>query len=158
MLSILINPTFLSALYTGHAIWHCAAFAHFGLWPEHTMLIGTTRSQSKDPKIHSAPGGDDWHHDLFRYLGYINSAFAVLAGLRLYRIPWTGSEVGDAALDVLALAVLGWANGSQAYLDLRIRKDGRWELNGFEIITAMDTAFAVLDFASIAALLTAGSV
>ena len=61
-------------------------------------------------------------------------------------------------MDVLALAVLGGANGSQSYLDLRIRKDGRWKLNGFEIITAVDTAFAVLDFASIAALLTAGSV
>jgi hypothetical protein len=141
MLSIPINPTFLGALYTGQAIWHCAAFAHFGLWPEHTMLTGTTRSRSKDAKIHSAPGGDDWHRDLFRYLSYINPAFAVLAGLRLYRVPSTGSEVGDAALDVLALAVLGWANGLPAYRDLRIRKDGRWELKGFEIITAMDTAF-----------------
>lgn len=74
-------------------------------------------SGPKKRKIHSTPEGDDCHHDLFRDLGYINSAFAVLAGLRLFKIPSTGSEAGDVALHILAQVVLGWANGWQAYLD-----------------------------------------
>jgi hypothetical protein len=69
-----------------------------------------------------------------------------------------GSEAGDAPLDILALAMLGWANGSQAYMDLRIRKDGRWEVNEFEIITIMDTVFAALDFVNVVVLLGAGPV
>lgn len=148
---------FLTSLYTGQVIWHGAAFTYFGLWPEHTMLISTTRTKSKNLAIDSSPGGDDWHHDLFRYLGYINSAFALLAGLRLFRIPSTGTYTGDVALDVLALTVLGWANGSQAYLDLRIRKSGRWAIDGFHVITLLDTLFTVLDFACVVAFMTAGS-
>lgn len=157
MFSILTNPTFLAVLYTGQLVWHTAAFVYFGLWPEHTLLIGSTRAKSKDPMIHAAPSGDDWHRDLFRYLGYINSAFALLAGLRLYRIPSTGTLPGECALDILTLTVLGWANGSQAFLDMRIRNSGRWAVRGFNMITTMDTLLAALDFAGVASILTAGS-
>ena len=121
------------------------------------MLIGTTRKRSTDSTIRSTPGGDDWHHDVFTYLGFINSAFALLAGLRLFKFPSSGTREGDVVLDTLALIVLGWANGSQAYLDLtRIRKSRRWKVDGFDIITILDTLFAVLDFATVVALVAAG--
>jgi hypothetical protein len=159
MFSILTTQTFLTILYTGQVLWHSAAFTYFGLWPEHTILIGSRRKRSLDSTIRSTPGGDDWHHDLLTYLGFINSGFALLAGLRVFRIPSTGTYAGDVALDMLALTVLGWANGSQAYLDLtRIRKSDRWKITGFDFITILDTLFIVLDFASVAALMTASSV
>ena len=129
------------------------------------MLVGATPpSPDFSTGFRSTPaGGDDWHHDLLRYLGFINSAFALLAGLRFFRIPSTGTgdcaEDAAALLDVLALAVLGWANGSQALLDLTwIRRSGRWKIDGFDVISVLDTLFTVLDFASVLALLTAGDV
>jgi hypothetical protein len=67
-----------------------------------------TRNRSLDSPIRSRPGGDDWHHDMFRCLGIINSAFALLAGLCLFGIPSTGADGGDVTIDILALAVLGW--------------------------------------------------
>ena len=170
MFSILTTAPFLTATYASQVLWHSAAFVYFGLWPAHTMLVGamttTTTPRNRSPPdfsgFRSIPaGGDDWHHDLLRYLGFINSAFALLAGLRLFGVPSTGTggPAGDAALDVLALAVLGWANGSQAFLDLTwIRRSGRWKINGFDVISVLDTLFTVLDLSSVLALLTAGEV
>lgn len=158
MFSILTTAPILAATYASQVLWHATAFVYFGLWPAHTMLVGATPRRN----CSTPAGGDDWHHDLLRYLGFINSAFALLAGLRLFRIPstGTGSPAGDAALlDVLALAVLGWANGSQALLDLTlIRRSGRWKINGCDVISVLDTMFTVLDFASVLALLTAREV
>jgi hypothetical protein len=108
MFSMLATQTFLNSLYTAQVIWHSAAFAYFGLWPEHTMLIGTTRLKSKNSAIHSKPGGDDWHHDLFRYLGYINSAFALLRRSSavqnsLRRNLRGGSRIGCSGADCVGL-------------------------------------------------------
>jgi hypothetical protein len=42
-------------------------------------------------------------------------------------------------------------------LDLiRIRKSGRWKINGFDILTVLDTSFVMLDLVSVVALLDAG--
>ena len=46
----------------------------------------------------------------------------------------------------------------QAYLDLRIRKGGGWDVNGIEVTVITDTVFAEFDFVSTAVLLMVGSV
>jgi hypothetical protein len=89
MSSILASQTLLTFLYMMQVIWRSTAFIYFGLWPEHTMSVGATRKCSDSP-IRSTPGGDEWHHDVFRYLGFINSAFALLASPHLFRIRSTG--------------------------------------------------------------------
>jgi hypothetical protein len=103
------------------------------------------RSVSKSPTISSTPEGDEWHHDVMAYLGYINVGFAALAGLRLWQL-FPASPV-TAELDVLALTVLGIANGSQAWGNFMLsRNSGRWIMgNGWDRITVLDALFMVLD-------------
>ena len=61
-----------------------------------------------------------------RDLGFINSAFALLAGRWLFRIPSIGIYKGEVVLDMLVLTVLGWTNALQA---LRFNKDTKeWEV------------------------------
>jgi hypothetical protein len=107
----------------------------------------TKRSQSKSPAIASNPEGDEWHHDIMAYLGYINVGFATLAGLRLYSLFDSPTLPTDPALDVLALTVLGIANGSQAWGNfVRARPSGRWIMGtGFDRITVLDALFMVVD-------------
>jgi hypothetical protein len=102
------------------------------------------RSESKSAIISSTPEGDDWHHDIMAYLGYINVGFAALAGLRLYSLV---DSPASPDLDILALTVLGIANGSQACGNfVRARKSGRWIMgNGWDRITVLDALFMVLD-------------
>jgi hypothetical protein len=111
------------------------------------------RSQSKFPTIASNPEGDEWHHDIMAYLGYINVGFAALAGLRLYRLFDSPTLPSHPELDVLALTVLGIASGSQAWGNFgRARKSGRWIMGtGFDRITVLDALFMTLDGAVVLA-------
>ncbi|KAJ6020567.1 hypothetical protein N7540_006071 [Penicillium herquei] len=83
----------------------------------------------------------------------MNSAPALLAFLRLWAI-WksphflsSGSTQGDSRIDILALLVLGIANGSQALINFTTsRRSGRWIMGrGFDRITVFDALFTVLD-------------
>ena len=105
------------------------------------------RSHSKSPAISSTPEGDEWHHDIMAYLGYINIGFAVLAALRLRGLSKRPPSSSTKELDVMALTVLAIANGSQAWGNLvRTRGNGRWIMgHGFDRITVLDAVFMVLD-------------
>jgi hypothetical protein len=107
------------------------------------------------PSIESNPKGDAWHHDLLAYLGRINTGFVALAALRLYSLFKVSSteESEEANLDVLALTALAIANASQAFLNLfAYRKKDRWIVGkGFDRITVLHSAFAVLDTAVVVA-------
>jgi len=118
------------------------------------------RSASKDPSISSTPQGDEWHHDVMAYLGFINVGYAALAGLRLYdslssSSPTLLSSVVS-EVDVLALTVLGIANGSQAWGNfVRTRGSGRWimGIGSWDRITVLDASFMVADLAVVGAYL-----
>jgi hypothetical protein len=106
-----------------------------------------------------------------RYLGGINLGYAVLATLRF--IPLIGvvrskgpdalpasaaSKEVQAALDVLALSVLGLANASQAFANFFVaRPSKRWRFIGTwqglqtDRITLFDALFTILDFAVVGA-------
>lgn len=108
------------------------------------------RAQSNTTAISSTPSGDEWHHDIMAYLGYINVSLAALAGLRLYDLSKQSPSLASSSdLDVLALLVLGIANGSQAFGNFgRARKSKRWIMgSGWDRITVLDAAFMVLDCA-----------
>lgn len=115
------------------------------------------RGRSKDASISSSPQGDEWHHDIMAYLGYLNVGLAALAGLRLADTPSVPSQAGSSStvsqLDVLALTVLGVANGSQAWGNfVRSRSSSRWIMGkGYDRITVLDAAFLVLDLAVVGA-------
>jgi hypothetical protein len=110
------------------------------------------RSTSKDPSISSTSQGDEWHHDVMAYLGFINVGFAALAGLRLYdslsgTSPASLSSVVT-EVDILALTVLGIANGSQAWGNfVRTSGSGRWimGLGSWDRITILDAGFMIVD-------------
>jgi len=111
------------------------------------------RSRSKSASVASTPEGDEWHHDIMAYLGYINVGYATLAGLRLWshvKGTRSGSDVG---LDILALTVLGIANASQAWGNfVRSRSSGRWIMGrSWDRITVLDALFTVLDGATVLA-------
>ena len=105
------------------------------------------RSQSKAAPISSTPEGDEWHHDIMAYLGYINLSFATLAGMRLYGLIKSPPSTSTTELDILALTALGVANGSQAWGNFgRSRRSGRWIMGtGWDRITVLDALFMVLD-------------
>lgn len=105
------------------------------------------RSQSKDSSISSTPEGDEWHHDIMAYLGYINVGYAALAGMRLHSHIYSPGSASNIELDVLALTVLGIANASQAWANFTLsRKSGRWIMGtGWDRITVLDALFTVLD-------------
>ena len=107
------------------------------------------RSISSMPFVSSTPGGDAWHHDIMKYLGNINTGFAILAAIRLYVLikKKSSNSAEEANMDILALTALGVANASQAVGNLGFaRKSGRWIVgHGFDRITVLDTLFAVLD-------------
>jgi hypothetical protein len=132
-----------------------SAFYHFSFRPEYMMGKLSTRSQSKSPAISSTPQGDEWHHDVMAYLGYINVGFATLAGLRLYALSYSPVSSSTPELDILALTVLGIANGSQAWGNfVRARGSGRWIMgSGGDRITVLDALFAVVDGAVVLAYL-----
>jgi hypothetical protein len=116
------------------------------------------RSVSKNPSISSTPQGDEWHYDIMAYLGFINVGFATLAGLRLYdsfsRNNPTALSSVVSEVDVLALTVLGIANGSQAWGNfVRTRGSGRWimGLGSWDRITVLDAGFMVVDLAVVGA-------
>jgi hypothetical protein len=79
------------------------------------------------------------------YLGYINVGFAALAGIRLWQLAPASPVMSE--LDVLALTVLGIANGSQAWGNFVLSpKSGRWIMGtGLDRITVLDALFLVLD-------------
>ena len=105
------------------------------------------RSQSKAYAISSTPEGDEWHHDIMAYLGYINVAFAALAALRLHGLTKSPPSNSTTELDVIAMTVLAVANGSQAWGNfVRSRRSGRWIMgSGWDRITVLDAVFMVLD-------------
>jgi hypothetical protein len=117
------------------------------------------RSSSKTPSIASTPEGDEWHHDIMAYLGYINVGFAALAGLRLWAFVNSPPAVASpdstitTDVDVLALTVLGIANASQAWGNFVLsKKSGRWIMGtGWDRITVLDALFTVLDGAVVLA-------
>ena len=82
--------------------------------------------------------------------------------MRLYAISKaTGSATAreeSSDVDVLALAVLGIANASQAWNNLMVHRKGhRWLVEkGSDRITVLDTAFAVLNFGVVMAKLLRG--
>ena len=112
------------------------------------------RSQSKAVAISSTPEGDEWHHDIMAYLGYINVGYAALASLRLWRHVSRSTPESNVELDVLALTVLGIANASQAWGNFMLsRNSGRWIMGiGWDRITVLDALFTVLDGAAVYAL------
>jgi hypothetical protein len=117
----------------------------------------STRSKSKIPAVYSTPEGDEWHHDIMAYLGYINVGFVALAGMRLYSSVFSSSPTSPpfvvSEIDVLALTVLGIANGSQAWGNFgRSRGSGRWIMGeGWDRITVLDAIFMVLDLGVVVA-------
>ena len=114
------------------------------------------RSQSKSVAVSSTPEGDEWHHDIMAYLGYINVGYAALAGLRLWNHVSRSSLGSNVDLDVMALTVLGIANASQAWGNFVLsRNSGRWIMgNGWDRITVLDALFTVLDGAAVYAFLS----
>ncbi|KAI9701711.1 MAG: hypothetical protein M1820_006339 [Bogoriella megaspora] len=145
--SYMLKPNVLKALYCGNL----AIAIAFKASP-YMMRKLSKRSQSKSAAISSTPEGDEWHHDIAAYLGFINVGFAVLAGLRLRGLVKSPTSKSTKELDLLALMVLAVANGSQAWGNfVRVRGNGRWIVGtGWDRITVLDTVFMVLD--SLAAL------
>lgn len=105
-----------------------------------------------------------------RYLGGINLGYAILATLRF--IPLFGvvrskgpdavaasnsAKEVQAALDVLSLTALGFANLSQAYLNFFVAKPsnrwivGNWKGLQTDRITLLDSLFTILDFGIVGA-------
>jgi hypothetical protein len=113
----------------------------------------TSRSKSKDTAVASTPQGDEWHHDIMAYLGFINVGFAALAGLRLFSSLSANSPTSTSSVlsevDFLAVTILGIANGSQTWGDFGLaRRSGRWIMgSGWDRITVLDAAFMVVDLA-----------
>lgn len=112
------------------------------------------RKRSTDEAIKRLAAGDAWHHDIMAYLGFMNTSLAALALLRLYALVRpgksalsTGTVQGDTPMDVLALAVLGVANASQAWGNFSRAWSGeRWIMGrGLDRITVLDALFTVLD-------------
>ncbi|PVI05435.1 hypothetical protein DM02DRAFT_624150 [Periconia macrospinosa] len=144
----MVGTNFLRALYAGNLLWHASAFIHFSFRQKFMMHKLAKRPQSKTPSISSLPEGDPWHHDIMAYLGYINVGYAVLAGIRLWshtKNPTLATSETD--LDVLALAILGIANASQAWANFVLSApSGRWIMGtGLDRITVLDALFTILD-------------
>jgi hypothetical protein len=154
----MVHPLLLSTLYLSNTLWFILAFLQFSFRPHVAMTAGSLRLHSKDPRIKATPSGDAWHHDLLVYLGGLNAAPAALAALRLTVLvapgAWglsafsTGSLAGDRPLNVLALAVLGLANFSQARVNFGVvRGTGRWVVGEFDdAITLVDGLLPALDW------------
>jgi hypothetical protein len=130
-----------------------SAFLHFSFRQKYMMRKLSKRSQSKSTSTSSTPEGDEWHHDIMAYLGYINVGYACLAGVRLWSFINSPTSAFNTELDVLALAVLGVANASQAWGNFMLsRKSGRWIMGtGWDRITVLDAFFTVLDGAVVLA-------
>ncbi|KAH7038279.1 uncharacterized protein B0I36DRAFT_77713 [Microdochium trichocladiopsis] len=160
------NTGFLKALYAGNALWHTSAFYHFTFKQPFMIRKLSQRRTSTDPAVQKHPSGDAWHHDVMAYLGAINTSSALLAIIRLHVIIArnsnggkkggggllgalsTGTARGDVPLDVTALAVLGLANFSQAYMNFYTGwTSDRWIMGtGLDRITVLDALFTVLDW------------
>ncbi|KAF2427120.1 hypothetical protein EJ08DRAFT_663053 [Tothia fuscella] len=154
MSTTLTGTNFLRALYAANLLWHTSAFYHFSFRAPYMMTKLSKRSSSKSPAIASTPEGDEWHHDVMAYLGLINVGFAALAGMRLYSSVFAPSSLSSpltalSEADILALMVLGIANGSQAWGNfVRTSGNGRWIMgSGWDRITVLDAVFMILDFA-----------
>lgn len=114
------------------------------------------RKVSLEATIRALPTGDAWHHDVLAYLGAMNTSLAALAMIRLYAIAKPssvfsgGGAKGAVSMDVMAFAVLGLANFSQAFLNFATAlKSDRWIMGkGFDRITVLDAVFTVLDWAA----------
>ncbi|KAJ1325692.1 hypothetical protein MN608_08886 [Microdochium nivale] len=159
----IISTGFLGALYAGNALWHTSAFVHFSFRQPFMFGKLSRRRDSPDAAVRKLAASDAWHYDVMSYLGAINTSSALLALLRLYvtvsphrsgrgggGVLTTGTAAGDVPLDFMALAVLGLANFSQAYMNFYSGwTSDRWIMGkGLDRITVLDVVFTVLDWAA----------